>query len=431
MTWRSQCLVLGLLSLVGQLAIAESSAESSSEISTESPTKPANITFNRLRTRVGVDAIKSFKASGDSSLLFFVQEDIRGRLGADAYAASYEITYHIELDALKEDQSHLLEENFERLTASVDKPLPFGQIGFGLKKLTWGETVSLPILDITNPRSLRNTRGYYDSSAKISTLMVTGQVLLDSMEITSFLTLWPREAHLPDEIGDFTVRPRQRAALFGDMEGGIRLATMIRSFDLNLMYVHHAPRLPSFIIAPFDDDGDLELNDEMVHTLGMSFSWAGFEHIFRGDFRYSLGKPVSGVVQAPLERDLVQGILGFDYLPHVNSIVGLELHYDNWGTMPYHFSEGAWATSEDSSSHLLWYGPNVRLNILNNLLESSLLYLRGFEREDELVRLKFDLHPRDSWVITLEGQKTSFGSSSPRYVLSEQERVLLGLHLFI
>jgi hypothetical protein len=60
-----------------------------------------------------------------------------------------------------------------------------------------------------------------------------------------------------------------------------------------------------------------------------------------------------------------------------------------------------------------------------------LILLKGFERNDFLARLKTEVFPTDRLSVSLEAQKTSFQQSSPRFVLSEQERVLLGLDVFI
>ncbi|MFW7378807.1 MAG: hypothetical protein ACOH5I_08375 [Oligoflexus sp.] len=397
----------------------------------QAQSEPSLQIFTSSNTKTSFERIQDMGGDGNHASLLSLTQDIRIRFSEFGEGPRVNFGYQLEIDLEDDQQDDLLEKNFDRLRFAVDRSYSHGEYGLGLKILSWGETASLPILDVTNPRNLDHPKGFYDPAAKISVPMVTANVNLADWQISTFLNFWPQNPRYPEEVGGFKVKEQKEKTAFRDFEGGVRVGRTIDNLDLKLMYVKHEARVPSFIISAFAEDGDLQLNRDKIDTFGLSYSWAGFEHVLRGDLRYSFDHPVNGVMQKKTVRDLKQAIFGYDYSPNINTVLGLEAHMDDWGLMPYHFAEGPFAVSQNENARLLWFGTNSRMNFNNNKFEARLLYLKGLTNEDSLMRLRFEIKPTDKINLSIEAQKTSFKASSPQYVLSEQERLLLGAQFFL
>jgi hypothetical protein len=388
--------------------------------------------YNDAQGKTGVDVIQGVSDSGSNQYSFYFAEENHGRFSPDINSLEYHTAYELRMTSEDRDQDEVIDDHLDQLIVEMTKSFDYLKLGLGLKKLSWGENTSLPILDITNPRYLGAEKGFYHKSAKISVPMLTAEYHFGDTSLEAFVSSRIRQARLPEEVGGFEVKSPKNVPAEDNIEAGLKVGRRFRNLDLKLHYVHHRPRLPSFSISPFSGNGDLELNDDKINTFGTSLSWAGFEHILRADIRHSLAYPIPGVLQKAQYRDLSQVITGYDYSPNVNTVLGFEVHYDNWGIMPYNFNEDSWESAEDSEiAELYWYGSNIRLNFWQNQLTTQLILLKGFERNDFLARLKTEVFPTDRLSVSLEAQKTSFQQSSPRFVLSEQERVLLGLDVFI
>lgn len=401
------------------------------KVTAQSYTRPSLRIYSHSTSKIGIERIQSLVEDGEHASLLSLSQDIRIRFRQLGQGPRLDFSYHFEIDLEQEDQDHLLRDNLDRINFSMVQPYTYGSLGIGVQTLSWGESVSLPILDLSNPRNMSHPKGFYDKAGKISIPMLTGELSVSAFQLSTYISFWPKPARAPDELAGFSVKQPDEKRIFEDFEGGLRIGRTLDNLDLKLLYLRHEARIPSFYISAFADEGDLILNQKKIDTFGLSFSWAGFENLLRGDLRYSPNHPVNGVMQRKTERDLLQGIVGYDYSPNINTIIGLELHYDDWGLMPYHFVDGPWAANHEEQARLYWLGTNTRLNFFSNRLETRLLFLRGISNSDMLLRARAEYKPTDKLGFNLEVQKTSFNSSSPRYVLGEQERILLGLELFL
>ena len=376
---------------------------------------------------LGVQGFYDVTENDVSNFHIFFRQKIEFALSNEFDAARYTVGYKLIVDTEDKDTyEKVSEENIEDILLNVRKATDLGIFIVGNQLVSWGEGVIIPILDIVNSRNITDPKGFYNADTKIPAPMVNAEFTFGNNSLQALYIPFNFRTPVPEEINDLTIKDKPQYEFPLDSEYGLRYKHYFDSgLDLRFYYLNHYPRIPAFVRTPFAEDHDIIIEENRFNTTGMSFSYATYEYIYKGDFAYHDAYPAATISDEIETSPVLQGVLGADYSFGDQNSFGLELHWDHWVKLPDALNENAFVADNKSSADLFWIGSNTTLNFFNNYIESQLIALRGLTNNDTLVRLISDINLTDHQKISLEAQKTHAERESPKFMLQQVRRFLV------
>ncbi len=270
----------------------------------------------------------------------------------------------------------------------------------GWQEIAWGETFGVYVLDIVNPRDLRDP---LFTDIGWNRLSVPAVNYSGEAENLSWQLVWvplSRSPIYPDLNSDFNpykerfknaeVREAEEHSSVADSEYGGRINYLTTSgLDMGVYYYNHWPRnlvyeiityFPKLVIRP--------VQNNKVNSYGLSFSYPLEDWVLRGDLLLNDKDPIRST------RDLSgyevtersQAVVGTDYNLGGTWSLGLQLHYENDSINDavsalstrvaykiFESLEGEIFLYKDLNEEDLWLAPQVTLQ----LSDQSSWILRG------------------------------------------------------
>ena len=382
----------------------------------------------RHSSGVGTEYVHSFKDNRSQNSIVFFQQRHDWNLNLNAKDIQVHCDYKLWIDG---DRSETLDgvdfDNFEKLNLYADWMWHDVRFRVGNQEVTWGESPMITILDVVNPRNLAHPRGFYDPAAKIPQFMVNMEYQKENANYQVLLVPWPATMRQPKEVVDFKVAPTESYRPIVDGEYGLRFGYLQGEVDTKFYFLHHWPRVPSYVFRSWSADYDVEVQDIKQETIGTSASYAGTNWIMRGDLAYHNKYPSINISNEIERTGLAQGILGASWTTDQLDSFGTELHFDIWEKGPSAYSDTAFIEDKRGPQDIYWLGFNSSLNIQNQLLEPQIQYLKGINKSDEALRLIVIWNATDHLEVVGEYQKTDGDSGSPKLLLNQRDT--LGLRL--
>ena len=382
------------------------------------------------KTRIlGADAIADLNNENPTIVSFFWQDQYR----LDPYSSrdyGLELKYKLVLNpADNTTYTSIGQQNIKNVTATISRQWShWGQSIFGLQEVSWGENLFMPILDLVNPRDVTNPRGYYDSGNKLSQLMLRQEYQKGDYSLQLIVIPLTRRTPFPEAIAGFGVKQPKELLPGQGSEYGAKLSQLINALEMQYYILSHLPRNPSYTFASYSGNNELEVNEERILTLGTSFAIASQEIVYRGDFALHNNYPASSV-QYEIERtNLIQSIVGAEYVTQSAQTFGIEAHIDLWEDQPETYSNGPWASADSSQAQeYFWLGISSRMTFFNDILQPQFFYFRGVSNDDTLIRILTDYNIGDDIKVNFEVQSTSAATTSPKFLLGDVERSLMSV----
>ena len=375
-------------------------------------------------TKVAAEVIYDETVVEDSLYLLSVQRE--HELADGYFGMDYDFRYNLQLGYFSEKPSgEKLLLDLKEVIATGEKSWEGSSLKIGAQRVTWGENLLLPILDVVNPRDVTNPKGYYDSSNKLSVPMVQSMWLAGDYSLQLIYVPVTRKSKNPKDIGEFSVKPIEYREWSESYEYGFRPTILWGATEINLYYYNHWQRIPSFVFTPVSGRYDLREDEARVLTKGFSFSHSHDAVVVRGDVAVHDNFPATTVAHEVTRMKLIQGILGAEYATLSQMGFGLELHMDEWEHAPDSFTDDALVSIDDGPRQMQWLGTSVRKSADD--WEGQAAYFEGLDNNDKLTRLKLTYFPNDDYDIDFELVKTEVNTTSPKFLLSQRKRVLLGI----
>ena len=192
----------------------------------------------------------------------------------------------------------------------------------GYKILSWGEMIGPSIVDLTNPRYLRDPAQLVKSDQKLASPMVYASFTNELLGTTEgFYTPLPPAARMPYRLGGYPVEQPEPMA---GGEGGARWARLFSGLDIKLFSLAHRARLPQLNMVPDSADGHWTTAWPMMQTSGGTASYAFDYVVLRGEGITSIPlvdpEPAMNTVPATTVN---QGTMAVD-LSYGNLLVGIQ-----------------------------------------------------------------------------------------------------------
>lgn len=314
-----------------------------------------------------------------------------------------------------------LNDNLEKLVAYAEIPVESLQLQVGQLEVNWGENLLMPILDVVNQHDVNHPRGYYDPASKRPAQMVNAEWGTQDYNLQLVYVPKPEGLRQPDAVADFEVTDDTQYRRYHDAEYGGRAGIFLLGIDAKLYHFRHWARVPAYVFTPFSGDGDLQQADRLSETNGLSFSYAGYSWLVRGDIARHTSYPATNIGTAVEWSPLTQGILGFQITSEAQQSVSLELHHDHWDEEPTAWKKSAFVAEGQVVRDLSWIVLSSNLTFFDGKFEPFLLVMRGVQKNDTLIRLIPVWNARENLTLAVEYQKTKSESNSPKLLLDNRE----------
>lgn len=325
-----------------------------------------------------------------------------------------------------EEQSPVSSDNnIEKLVCYAEIPWESLMIQAGQMEVQWGENLFMPVLDVVNHRDVRHPRGYYDPAAKVPAQMVNAEWGTQDLNLQLVYIPAPKPLEQPDAVGEFAVASTPARTRYRDAEYGGRFGLQFLGIDTRFYHFRHWARIPAYEFSAFSGNGDLVQADRLSETNGMSFSYAGYSWLLRGDFARHTAYPATNIGTEVEWSPLSQAILGVQWTSEAGQTFSTELHHDHWDHEPAAWSEGAFIEPEQTPRDLTWLVISSNLSLFSGAFEPVFLVMRGIQKPDMLVRVIPVWNATESLSLAAEYQKTQSESNSPKLLLDKRETIAL------
>ena len=221
----------------------------------------------------------------------------------------------------------------------------------GTKLILWSEMIGPSLVDITNPRDLRDPAQLVKSDRPLASPLVYASftnAILGTTE--AYFSPEPAVPRMPYLLNGYPVEQPQPMSNY---EGGVRWGRLFWGLDLKLLSVLHRSRIPQLVLVTDKDGTHWTAGWPLMHTSGGTASYAFDYIVLRGEATssapYSDPDPVMRTYpttktnQATLAADftygdLLIGLQGQAIQPE-QQIVGIAVP-ENWAGsyLQYHFT---------------------------------------------------------------------------------------------
>jgi hypothetical protein len=295
----------------------------------------------------------------------------------------------------------------------------------GKQQIVWGKADGLKVLDLVNPQDFREFILEDFEDSRIPLWALNAEVPVGP---TTFQLVWLpdpsyHELPEPDSLYAFTsprlqpplppgipvdVRPLNRPRrLLADSDGGIRVSTFWKGWDLTLNYLYHYRdepipfrELPTALGAPIT----ISPSYERTHLLGGTFSNAFGDLTLRGEVAFSTDRffatmdlnDEDGVV----ETSELASVLGFDWYGYEETLASFQI-FQSW--IPSYQSG---VLREETDTNLTFL---LQRAFLNDSLSLENFWIHGLNEGDGLVRSEIRYELRDDLEVGV-GMDLFYGS---------------------
>jgi hypothetical protein len=314
-------------------------------------------------------------------------------------------------------------DHIEKLVGYLEIPYESLMLQAGQMEIQWGENLFMPVLDVVNQRDVNHPRGYYDPAAKVPARMLNAEWGTQDLSLQVIYIPTPQPLRQPEEVAGFKVATSDRHEPYRDAEYGGRFGLQLAGIDARIYHFRHWARVPAYTFTAFSGQGDLAQEDRLSETNGLSFSYAGYSWLLRGDLARHTAFPATSIGTAVEWSPLTQAILGMQWTTGGGQSVSGELHHDHWDEEPAAWSDGAFVATTKAPRDLTWVVLSANMTFFSGKFEPVLLAMRGIQKSDLLVRAIPVWNATESLSLALELQKTRAESNSPKLLLDQRETV--------
>ncbi|MBF0443821.1 MAG: hypothetical protein HQK54_18075 [Oligoflexales bacterium] len=214
----------------------------------------------------------------------------------------------------------------------------------GYKIISWGEMIGGSIVDLTNPRDLREPSQLIKSENKLASPMLYTRYVGTVMgALEAYVSPTPAAARAPYYLGGLAVREapdlsktssegsnpsaddgEEKSIPTKNLEYGARWGVLFGGMDMKLLTFRHRSRLPLLIRAEDSQGPHWEAVWPMEQSQGVTASYAFDYVVLRGEYLNSIPLEDKTIpLNTPKEAETNQGNLAVDFT-YGNLLVGFQ-----------------------------------------------------------------------------------------------------------
>jgi hypothetical protein len=279
---------------------------------------------------------------------------------------------------------------------------------FGWQTLTWGETLGPSLIDVINPRDLRDPSYWLRNDQKLAVPLLLLGWSRDSMMVDVWGSPYAPQSLLPDEWQDVTIEndDKTRTAEFG-----VRAGDRVAGWDMKLYAIRHRARTPTMSLQVHDFQPVIEASFPMQTSLGFTVSQAWDNMVLRSELVHAESKELPADNLLDFARD--QAVVGVDGTWGDHFFWGTEFRYSHQKSAQVRDRDLAWVIAQGQWS--LW---NERIKPLIHLMQRV-------QQHDAYQRYEITGTVESAWELGVSWE--AFQSSTLGYFTRLQAYDRLGL----
>lgn len=259
-------------------------------------------------------------------------------LGDSRLLWSYEASGFLQYDSAEDpgERAELRLENF--LVRAYRDQL---NTKFGWQTVTWGETLGPSLIDVINPRDLRDPSYWLRGNQKLAVPLLLLGWSRDSMMVDVWGSPYAPQSLLPDEWQGMSIEnsDKPRGAEFG-MRAGERVA----GWDMKVYAIRHRARTPAMSLQFKDFEPVMAATFPMQTSLGFTVSQAWDNTVLRSELAHADSNELPLGNLLDFARD--QAVIGLDGTWGDHFFWGSEFRYSHQKSVQVRDRDLAWVIAQ-------------------------------------------------------------------------------------
>jgi hypothetical protein len=320
---------------------------------------------------------------------------------------SFEASGFVQYDAA-EDPGEKLEARVENLFVRTYRGNWNTRIGW--QAVTWGETLGPSVIDVINPRDLRDPSYWLRGNQKLAVPLVLVGWSEDSKIIDVWANPYAPRSLLPDEFQDVSIENKDKTGL---AEFGARIGSVERGWDMKYYIMRHRSRTPAINLSFENLAPKMEARFPMQTSLGFTVSQAWDNVVFRGEAMHAESDDWPDGNLMDFARDQV--VAGLDGTWGDHFFWGTELRYSRQDSLL------------EQDRNVAWIIAQGRWSLWQDRVRPLVYMMQRIQEHDAHQRYEVSGVFRSVWTAGLYWE--AFQSSTQGYFARLQAEDRLGLTL--
>jgi hypothetical protein len=328
-------------------------------------------------------------------------------LGDSRVLWSYEASGQVQYDS-EEDSNERFEARVENFLLRMYRDQ--WNTRFGWQTLSWGETLGPSLIDVINPRDLRDPTYWLRGDQKLSVPLLLVGWSRESMMVDVWGSPYAPQSILPDEWQNVPIENNDssRAAEFG-----IRAGERIAGWDMKVYAMRHRARTPAMSLALKGLEPVITATFPMQTSLGFTVSQAWDTTVLRSEILHAEAGDLPDGNLLDFARD--QAVVGVDGSWGDHFFWGGEFRYSHQKSAQVRDRDLAWVIVQGQWS--LW---DERIKPLIHLMQRV-------QHHDAYQRYEVTGTVKTAWELGVSWE--AFQSSAKGYFTRLQAYDRLGFHV--
>lgn len=326
-------------------------------------------------------------------------------LGHSRILWSYEMSGFVQYDAEEEsgDRTELRVENFV-VRAYRDQ----WNARVGWKTLNWGETLGPSLIDVINPRDLRDPSYWLRGDHKLGVPLLLVGWSRDSIAVDAWVNPWAPQSLLPDEWQGISIENHDKTNL---TEFGVRAGDRFAGWDMKVYAMRHRARTPAMSLQMESVDPIIKASFPIQSSFGLTLSQAWENTVLRSEVLHSESSDLPEDNLLDFARN--QAVVGYD---------GTWGDHFFWGTeLRYSYQESQLARDKE----LGWVIAQGRWTLWDERVKPLVHLMQRVQHHDAYQRYEIKGNIKTAWEIGVAWE--AFQSSRQGYFSRLQAYDRLGL----
>jgi hypothetical protein len=328
-------------------------------------------------------------------------------LGESRVLWSYEASGFFQYDSA-EDPGERAEGRVENFLVRAYRDQWNARLGW--QTVNWGETLGPSLIDVINPRDLRDPSYWLRSDQKLAVPLALVGWSKGSMVVDAWGSPYAPQSLLPDEWQDVTIENHDKTRT---AEFGLRAGNRVAGWDMKAYAIRHRARTPAMSLRIRDVEPTMEASFPMQTSLGFTVSQAWDNTVLRSELVHAESKEQPAGNLLDFARD--QAVLGLDGNWGDHFFWGSELRYSHQKSFQVRDRDLAWVIAQGQWS--LW---NDRIKPLIHLMQRV-------QQHDAYQRYEIKGSLPEAWELGISWE--AFQSSRKGYFTRLQAYDRLGLNV--
>ncbi len=229
----------------------------------------------------------------------------------------------------------------------------------GWQTVTWGETLGPSLIDLINPRDLRDPSYWLRADQKLAIPLLLVGWSRDSMMVDVWGSPYAPQSLLPDVWQNLSIENDDDTR---NAEYGLRAGDRIAGWDMKIYAIRHRARTPAMSLEINNSDPMIQASFPLQTSLGFTVSQAWDSTVLRSEIMHADSSELPEGNLLDFARD--QAVLGLDGSWGDHFLWGTEFRYSHQKSAQLRDRDLAWVIAQGQWS--LW---NDRIKPLVHVMQ--------------------------------------------------------------